>query len=307
MSMRIVFAGTPYSAAKTLEFLLANSFQVVGVLTKPDAQVGRQRQVIQTPVAELALEKGIPLYKANRFDQATRDWIRELDAELGLIVAYGCILKQEDLAIPKLGWMNLHFSLLPEFPGPAPVQHALSSGASRTGVTLFMLDEGIDSGPIVASRAFDIDQNINSAELLTELTIVGNQLLHEVLLDAKKAISTARAQPAGASFSVAVKPTRQMARIDFGKAARDVHNLIRAMNPEPIAWFEHDGLAIRVLKSKLIEQLAIERGVAQLVDGKLLVGCSQGSVELLVIQPAGKKPMAAADWYRGLRVENLRL
>jgi len=305
--MRIIFAGTPPNAARTLEFLLENSYQVVGVLTREDALVGRQKQVTQTAVAEVALAGGISLHKTNRVDDATRAWLRGLDPDLGLIVAYGCILKQEDLVIPKLGWMNLHYSLLPEFPGPAPVQHALSSGASETGVTLFMLDEGIDSGPIVASRSLAINQNINSLQLLSELTAVGIQLVHEVLGDVQNAISAAKAQPSGASFSVAVKPTRQMARIDFGNSARDVHNLIRAMNPEPIAWFEYEGTPVRVLRSELIEELEIESGVVKMLDGKLLVGCGEGSVSLLEIQPAGKKPMIAADWYRGLRVENLQL
>ena len=305
--MRIIFAGTPPNAARTLEFLLENSYQVVGVLTREDALVGRQKQVTQTAVAEVALAGGIALYKTNRVDDATRAWLRGLDSDLGLIVAYGCILKQEDLVIPKLGWMNLHYSLLPEFPGPAPVQHALRSGASETGVTLFMLDEGIDSGPIVASRSFAINQDINSSQLLSELTALGNQLVHEVLGDLSSAISAAKSQPSGASFSVAVKPTRQMARINFGKSARDVHNLIRAMNPEPIAWFEYEGTPVRVLRSELVEELEIESGVVKMLDGKLLVGCGEGSVSLLEIQPAGKKPMSAADWYRGLRDENLRL
>lgn len=305
--MRIIFAGTPPNAARTLQFLIENSHQVVGVLTKEDAPAGRNRQLLQTPVAEVAKANDIALYKANRVDDDTRAWIKGLNPDLGLIVAFGCILKHDDLVIPNLGWMNLHFSILPEFPGPAPVQHALISGASETGVSLFMLNEGIDSGPIVASRKIGIKPNINSSQLLAELTDVGNELLQEVLEDLPHAISNAKPQPTGASFSVAIKPKRQLARIDFDKSARDVHNLIRAMNPEPTAWFDYENTSVRVLESELIENVELDSGIAKLVDGKLVVGCSEGSVALVIVQPAGKKLMNAPDWFRGLRVENLKL
>jgi methionyl-tRNA formyltransferase len=303
--MKIIFAGTPKNAASCLRALLDSGLEVVGVLTKEDASVGRSSHLSLSAVAAVAEANGISLLKANRVDETVRSWMKSLNADLGLIVAYGCILKKPDLLIPRLGWMNLHYSLLPNLPGPAPVQHALMAGFKSTGVSLFMLDEGIDSGPIVAAREISIEPHENSAELLERLTNVGNQLLLEVLENAEVLITNAIPQPSGASFAVAVKPSRASARIDFSKNAVDVHNLIRAMNPEPTAWLEHNSQAIRVLESVLIHSHDLEVGTAAIQNKKLLVGCKDGAVELLQVQPAGKNPMPGADWFRGLRVEEL--
>jgi len=304
--LRIIFAGTPQNAASTLDYLIENGVEVVGVLTKQDAPFGRSRQLTQSAVADVAAARGVPLYKTNRIDDETRTWIASLKADLGVIVAYGSILKKEDLEIPRLGWMNLHFSLLPQLPGPAPVQHALMSGLETTGVTIFILDEGIDSGPIVASTELKIGVNQNARELLEALTHAGNELLVEVLRDAENQISSAKAQSAAAPFAVAVKPTRAMARIDFSKSASEVHNLVRAMNPEPTAWFDYNEEPVRVLESEL-DTVVLPAGTAEIKDKKLVVGCKEGSVAFVKVQPSGKRPMSGADWFRGLRVEKLQL
>lgn len=304
--MRIVFAGTPANAATTLQRIIDEGLEVVGVITRTDALVGRKRLLTPSPVTAVALANNLPLLRTNSIAAEEIDWIRELNADLGVIVAYGSILKEDALSVPSRGWINLHYSLLPKYPGAAPVQHSLLAGEKTTGVSVFRLDEGVDSGPILAQEEVAINDSDNSSTLLERLTDVGSALLVDTLRNFDERIANQRVQVLAENRDFSSKITREQAKISFNERAERVNNLVRAMNPEPMSWFETNGGAVRLISSKpSLEQLPV--GEASLVNGRLLVGCSDRAIELLEVQPSGKSPMPAADWFRGLRAPKVNL
>lgn len=305
--MKILFAGTPANAAKTLELLVSSGFNVVGVLTRSDSPKGRNGNPSESPVAETAAFHGIDVFKTNAVSKEALDWMQSKTPDLGVIVAYGSILKTDALEVPSKGWLNVHYSLLPEYPGASPVQNALLDGKTTTGVTVFQLDSGVDTGPILSSQSLQITPTATSGSLLEELTDLGATLLIDTISNLNQRVAARRIQPKNTGYAVTRRINRAMARIDFRETSSKVVNLVRAMNPEPVAWFEWDSLAVRVLEAKGSLANSIPIGSAQLVDGELVVGCIDGAVVLSVVQPAGKKPMKGADWFRGLRRESLLL
>ncbi|CAB4623245.1 unannotated protein [freshwater metagenome] len=305
--MRIIFAGTPDNAAKTLESLLASGLDVVGILTREDARIGRSRVLTESPVASVGSKHGIEVRKSNSISVAVVEWMRGLEAQLGIVVAYGAIFGPDVLETPELGWINVHYSLLPEYPGAAPVQYALLDGKEATGVTIFRLDEGVDTGPILASKLLEIGESMNASSLLLALTSVGSNLLLETLHNFDQRLDNQIVQERSPLIRVAKKLSRKDAKLDFGKSARVVHNMVRAMNPEPVAWFETNEMSVRVLETRVSNVTGIPEGEAVLNSGELLVGCSDVALVLLLVQPAGKAVMAGADWFRGLRQQKLLL
>ena len=305
-NFRVVFAGTPQNAASTLETLVKQGVNIVGVLTRKDAPVGRTRELSPSSVAAKAHELGIEVFKTNKIDDAAQSWLEALRADIGAVVAYGTIFKQPVLDVPRFGWLNVHYSLLPELPGPAPVQHAILQGRKHTGVTVFRLDTGIDTGPIVASAKFDIQETDTGGGLLAKLTEIGSDLLAKVLLADDAKLSLAKQQSVEQEHPTASKPTRDLAKLDFGFDATTQLNKIRAMNPEPMAWFHFNETSIRVIRARL-SSLSPGEAMARVVDKELVVGCRKGALVLELVQPAGKAQMSGADWFRGLRVENLKL
>jgi methionyl-tRNA formyltransferase len=305
--LRIIFAGTPANAAKTLEALLKAKHEVVGVLTRIDAPTGRSGTLTESDVALVASEHGLPLHKSNLPDSGTSEWLAGLEPDLGIIVAYGSILKRNLLEIPAHGWLNVHYSLLPKYPGASPVQQALLEGDSTTGVTVFQLDEGVDSGPIVARATVQIAPDASAGSVLKDLTLVGSDLLIDTLANLESRLGAKTAQDRVSKHPVTRKISRAMARIEFGTPASKIVNLVRAMSPEPVAWFEFESQPIRVMESAVSEIAGLPVGVASLVEGELVVGSLDMAVVLRTVQPAGKKPMAGADWFRGLRRDSLTL
>lgn len=305
--MRIVFAGTPANAAKTLLSLLDSGFLVVGVLTREDAAVGRKKIITPSPVAQVATEAGIALWKSNSLDVTALKWLKELEPDLGVIVAYGSILKKQALAIPAKGWLNLHYSLLPDLPGAAPVQWAILQGRQETGVTVFELDEGIDTGPIYAQQPVAIAEDFTSGQLLDVLTDHGVNLLSKTIREIANGTAVKTKQPLRERTESASKLTRASAKINFSDTCAEVLNLVRAMNPEPMAWCEFGEDSIRVLSAAPSEEKDLAIGQVKSLDQRILVGCKGGSVQLLIVQPAGKLPMLATEWFRGLHLEQVQL
>lgn len=305
--MRIIFAGTPVNAAKTLEALLAANHDVVGVLTRIDAPTGRSGALTESPVAIVAMTHNLPLLKSNVPDKEVGDWIAALKPDLGIIVAYGSILKTKILEIPAKGWLNVHYSMLPKYPGASPVQQAILEGESTTGVTVFQLDEGVDSGPVLSQALVDLEPDATSGSALELLTVVGSKLLIDTLDSLDTYLEAKTFQDTNITYPLTHKITRAFARIEFDKSAIHIVNLVRAMNPEPVAWFEFESQPIRVLVAAISETPSLSTGVAVLADGELIVGSADKAVTLLTVQPAGKKPMPGADWFRGLRRDSLSL
>lgn len=304
--LRVVFAGTPHNAAETLDRLMSEGVQIVGVLTRTDARVGRSGELTPSAVAQKAHELGLETFKTNKIDDKTLEWLKSLKADIGAVVAYGSIFKQPVLDTPRLGWLNLHYSLLPDFPGPAPVQHAILQGQKVTGVTVFRLDTGIDTGPIIARTEHAIDDADTTESLLSKLTVIGSRLLVDVLKQDEAKLALAKPQEISGIHTSATKPTRELARLNLTGDALIQLNKIRAMNPEPMAWFELNGTIIRVIRARFQDSNS-EPSTMRIVEKELVVHCKVGSLVLDLVQPAGKQQMSGADWFRGLRVEKLKL
>ncbi|CAB4634086.1 unannotated protein [freshwater metagenome] len=309
--MKIVFAGTPANAAQTLRALANSAFEVVAVLTRTDAPVGRKKILTQSAVADAADELGLPVIKANRVDEATRLQLKATGADLGIIVAYGALLDQAALDILEKGWINLHYSLLPKWRGAAPVQRAIMAGDRETGVTLFQLDKGMDTGPIHLQIPTVIEPDESTADLLPRLTNLGISGLVELLPRVASNLTSPVAQDSELLLSLptADKLTRDDARIDWHRTAVELENQIRGLNPEPMAWTTLDEDAFRIIEARALgvtdwQALAGEEtlvGSVRIDKERVLVTCGQGTLlELKTVQPAGKKPMSSSDWARGM-------
>ena len=301
--MRIVFAGTTTNAVDVLRYLIEQGrHEICAVLTREDAPVGRKQILTESPVAAYAGSQGLKVIKANRLNADTNELIAETNPELGLVIAYGALLKQASLEIPNHGWLNIHYSMLPQWRGAAPVQRALMAGDSESGVTIFQLDEGMDTGPIHAQVAATIEPDDNAKTLLDRLTNVAISMLDETLSKIDAGIATPAAQ-VGASTHAA-KLSRADAQIDWSYSASQIENLVRGAYPEPIAWAKIDTEAIRIIRarrhSSVPSQLVdFEIGTALLIDSLALIKTGEGILQLIEVQPASKNIMPAADWLRG--------
>ena len=303
--MRVVFFGTPEFAVPSLEALLGEGFDVLAVVTQPDRPRGRSRSQLEPPPVKLSAQaEDIPVLQPERpTEPAFVARLRELAPDVGVVVAYGHILKPELLAIPKHGMVNLHPSLLPELRGAAPIEWAIINGLTKTGVTIIQLDAGMDSGPILHQIPEDLPADITAGELATHLAEVGAEALVEALaLLEQRAI---RPRPQDSSRATyAPKLTRETARLDWSAPAERVARLVRGLDPKPGAWTELDGAAV-----KLFGALAVEEkdsgtpGEVLRANGGLVVATGQGAVAVTEVQPEGKTRMPAAEWVRGRGVQ----
>lgn len=297
--MRVLFAGTPAVAVPSLDALIAAGFDVVAVLTRPDAPIGRKRVMTPSPVAQRAAERGIPVIYGARITPEVTELIRNAGADVAAIVAYGGLVPPAALAAPKHGWINLHFSLLPSWRGAAPVQRAIMAGDDVTGAVTFQLEEGLDTGPIFGTLTETVHAGDTAGELLSRLSHSGAVLLTQTL----SALETghAVALPQQGDVTLAPKLTLNDGRITWTHPAVAINRQIRGVTPEPGAWTEFAGQRLKVgpVKSEpAVTDLA--PGVLRLDGKRVLVGTGSHAVHLVQIQPVGKKMMAAADWARGL-------
>ena len=308
--MRLVFAGTPEVAVPALDALLASSHEVVAVLTRPDARSGRGRREAESPVALRAAEAGVETLKpARASDPALRERLLELAPDACPVVAYGALVPPALLELPAHGWLNLHFSLLPAWRGAAPVQHAILHGDDVTGASVFTLEAGLDTGPVLSVMTELIGPRDTSGELLDRLATAGAGLLVATLDALERGELTARPQPTE-GVSLAPKVTVADARIDWSKPVFHVDRQVRACTPAPGAWttWGDDRLGLGpvepVASSDVGPGDTTPLAPGQVSAGKraVLVGTGDGqAVRLGEVRPAGRKPMSAADWARGVR------
>jgi methionyl-tRNA formyltransferase len=301
----ILFAGTPQNAAVTLRELLVAGTPITLVLTRPDAPVGRKAVITPSPVASVAIEFGIPVIKSNVVGEAEIKEIRSHQIEFAIVVALGVLLKQDALdAIPK-GWFNLHYSLLPRWRGAAPVQHALMAGDRETGLTIFKIDSGLDTGPIASSLATEVQPEETAGELLSRLTNLGVSLLLETIPRIEAGLVALEPQ-ATTGATVAPKLAKVDGKIDLNRGSSEVSNQVRGVTPEPGAWTSFGDQPLKLISVRE-SQLQMEVGELTNKDGRIYVGCKSGALELLEVQPSGKNRMASADWYRGLQGKEFKL
>ncbi|MBT1605767.1 methionyl-tRNA formyltransferase [Curtobacterium flaccumfaciens] len=302
--MRLVVAGSPAAAVPTLRRLAASDHEIVAVLTRPATPQGRKRVLTPTPVAVVAAELGLPVIEASRVDDAVTARIADLDVDLGVIVAYGALLRRPALDAPRHGWINLHFSDLPAYRGAAPVQRAVMAGDTRTAATVFQLVEALDAGPVYAAPPFEIDPEATSGEVLAAMAEVGADVVADVV-DAI-ADGTAVATEQSGEPTVAPKLTIDDGRIDFAAPATVVHARLRGVTPEPGAYAHLGETRVKLLRSRTEPggtqdpAPSLAPGALALHGGRLLVGTADTPLVLLEVQPAGKKAMDAAAWARGL-------
>ncbi|MGF2212766.1 methionyl-tRNA formyltransferase [Streptomyces albidoflavus] len=302
--MRLVFAGTPEVAVPALDALIASErHEVVAVVTRPDAPAGRGRRLVASPVAERAEEAGIEVLKPNRpRDEEFLARLREIGPDCCPVVAYGALLPKVALDIPARGWVNLHFSLLPAWRGAAPVQHAILAGDQITGASTFLIEEGLDSGPVFGTVTEEVRPTDTSGDLLTRLAFAGSGLLAATMDGIEDGTLQAVPQPAD-GVSLAPKLTVEDAQVDWAAPALRVDRVVRGCTPVPGAWTVFRGERLKLVAAR---PLPGEEGLApgDLAVGKnhVHVGTGSHAVELLWVQPQGKKPMRAADWARGVRI-----
>ncbi len=300
--MRLLFAGTPATAVPPLEALLASRHEVVAVLTRPDAPAGRGRRVTPSPVAERAAAAGVEVLKASRLrDPELLETLRGLALDAAPVVAYGALVPPDALAIPRLGWVNLHFSLLPAWRGAAPVQHALLHGDDVTGATTFRLDEGLDTGPVLGVLTETVRPDDTSGTLLDRLAHSGAGLLVATLDALEDGSLTPRPQPPD-GVSLAPKLTRDDSRVDWPAPAFHVDRLVRACTPAPGAWTTWGDERVGLGPVTVADGEGLAPGAVRVGRADVLVGCGDGrAVRLGEVRPPGKRPMAAEAWARGVR------
>jgi methionyl-tRNA formyltransferase len=301
--MRLAFAGTPAAAVPTLRALLdAPNHEVVAVITRPAAPAGRGRRTIASPVAELAAEAGVVVLTPRR--PADPDFLAAL-AELGIdccpVVAYGALLPPAALSVPSHGWVNLHFSLLPAWRGAAPVQHALLRGDEVTGASTFLIEAGLDTGPVYGVVTESIRPDDTAGALLDRLAISGAGLM-VATMDGIADGSLVAVPQSSEGVSLAPKITVDDARVDWQAPGRHIDRLIRACTPAPGAWTTFRGERLKLGPVRL-------RGANELAPGELrsdkrgvTVGTATLDLELGTVQAPGKRAVPAADWARGARL-----
>jgi methionyl-tRNA formyltransferase len=302
--VRIVFGGTPDVAVPSLDALADSRHELLAVVTRPDAPSGRGKKLTASRVAQRAVDLGIEVLKPQRpRDEEFVTRLNELAPDCCPVVAYGALLPQRVLDIPRHGWINLHFSLLPAWRGAAPVQHAILAGDQLTGATTFQIVLELDAGPIFATVSEPIRPDDTAGDLLHRLSLSGARLLVDTLDGIEDGTLTPTPQPeTDAQVSYASKINVEDAHIDWTQPAEVVDRLIRACSPAPGAWttFRRERFKIN---SARISDFALPPGRLEISKRSVRVGTATQALELDEVQAQGKKPMAAADWARGVTFE----
>jgi methionyl-tRNA formyltransferase len=300
--VRLVFAGTPQVAVPSLQALLASDrHEVVGVVTRPDAAAGRGRKVSSSPVKQLAVDAGIEVLQPQRpREPEFQARLRELAPDCCPVVAYGALVPRDALDIPRHGWVNLHFSVLPAWRGAAPVQHAVLAGDEVTGASTFLLEEGMDTGPVYGVVTEEIRPRDTSGDLLERLSVSGAALLVATLDGIEDGTLVPRPQPAD-GVSMAPKVTVDDVHIDWNAPAQRVDRLIRAATPAPGAWTTFRGKRIKLEPVQPTEGRLEPGAVEDRGKAGVAVGTATSPVLLGAVRPEGKPAMDARDWARGIR------
>lgn len=295
--------GTPEFAVLSLKSLIESDNDVVGVLTQPDKPKGRKYELSQPPVKKLALEYSIPVFQPQKLkDESVMKIISDLAPELIVVVAYGKILPLNIINFPKFGCVNVHASLLPKYRGAAPIQWSVINGEKVTGVTTMYMDEGLDTGDILLKSQINIDENETSGELHDKLSKLGSELIIKTIEEIKNN-NLKRISQDNDKSCYAPMLNKDISIINWNKNAVEIHNLIRGLNPWPVAYTNYNGKKIKIYKSRLSDDKIGEPGEILSLN-PFLVSCKDNSIiEILELQLEGKKRMLATDFLRGNRLK----
>ncbi len=304
--MRVVFMGTPDIAATCLKKIIADGFEVAAVYTQPDRPKNRGMKLACSPVKEVALEHGIDVYQPENFrDQETVEQLQALEPDVVAVVAYGRILPQSVLDIPKKGCINIHASLLPKYRGSAPYQWAVLDGQKETGVSAMYLCREMDAGDVIDVSKTPIGPDETAGELLDRLAVLGADLLSKTLTAVKQGTAAAVPQdPAQVSYAPMLD--KSICPIDWNESAQQIHNKVRGLNPWPVATALFGGKRFKIYQTAVIpvEHGAAPGTVLGLTKTGLRIACGQDAVEIRILQAEGGKRMAAPDYFRGHPLED---
>ena len=301
--MRVVFMGTPDIAATCLKKIIADGFDVVGVYTQPDRPKGRGMKLVASPVKEVAVANGIPVFQPENFksEEAVQQ-LRELEPDICAVVAYGQLLPQSVLDVPARGCINIHASVLPKYRGSAPYQWAVLDGLTETGVTAMYLCRKMDAGDIIDVSKTPIGPDETAGELLDRLAVLGADLLSKTL--SRFGAGEVPATPQNeAEVSYAPMLDKSMCPIDWSKTAQQVHDHVRGLHPWPVATAELAGTKFKIHATAIVEGSGTPGTILGLTKTGLRVACGQGAVEIRSLQAEGGKRMAAPDYFRGHPLE----
>ena len=298
--MRVVVAATAEVAIPTLEWLKNSDYDLLRIVTTPDSRVGRGKLLAESAISRWADLNSIVKLKPNTKEEMHRAFE---NADLVIAIAYGRILTEDVLSIPKFGFVNLHFSLLPSYRGAAPVQRAIQNGETTSGITIFKIDANLDTGPIYFQEKYEISPNATTLDVLKDLSEIGAKAFPRVLSDIEKGM-----QPAvqtRESISLAPKISKEEARINWNTSARIISNSVRAFSPTPGSWTTYQGVNLKIGEvGSTSTSISLKPGEIHIDGKRLFVGTLDVPIEVLRVTPAGKKEMATADWLNGARITN---
>ena len=295
--MRIVYLGTPDFAVSPLKKLVDCGFNVVAVVTNKDKPVGRKQILTPPPVKLLAESLNIPVYQYDKIRVEGVEDLKSLQPDIMITCAFGQILSQEILDIPKFGVINIHASLLPKYRGASPIHYAILNGETQTGITIMKTDIGIDTGDIILQSPVSISDGETCGQLFEKLSSVGAEAIVQALPNILSGKATfIKQDDALATTTKIIK--KEMALINWADSAVDNYNKIRAFNPAPIAYCLLDGLPFKIFEAKVVDKIA-DAGKIISADNELVIGCGKGALSLIKVQKAGGKPMLIQDFLRG--------
>ena len=298
--MRVVFMGTPDIAATCLKKILEDGFDVVAVYTKPDRPKGRGMKMEISPVKQIAVEAGIPVFQPENFrEEETVQQLRDLKPDVCAVVAYGRLLPQNVLDVPTYGCINIHASALPKYRGSAPYQWTVLDGQTETGVTAMYLVQKMDAGDIIEISRTTVGENETAGELLDRLAVLGADLLSKTLgrFASGEKVPATRQDESQVTFAPLLD--KSMCPIDWSKTARQVHNQVRGLHPWPVATMELDGKQFKVHETRVVPGHGVPGTVLGRNKNGLVIACGQDAVEIRSLQAEGGKRMRAPDYFRG--------
>lgn len=303
--MKIVFMGTPDIAVGCLQTIIDEKHEILGVVTQPDKPVGRGKKLGMPPVKELALKYDLPVYQPVKSrDEEFVNILRELNPDLIVVVAFGQILPKSILDIPKLGCINVHVSLLPKYRGAAPINWVIINGEKKTGVTTMYMDEGLDTGDMILTSEFDLDNEITAGELHDKMAVIGAQTLKETIYLIEKG-EAPRIPQNHDEFTYAPIMNKSLGNIDWNKSANDIHNLVRGVNPWPSAYTIYNNSTMKVWKTEVLNEISnkIPGTILSVDKDGIRVSTKDNVILVKEIQMPGKKRVLVSEYIKGNSIE----
>lgn len=303
--MKIVFMGTPEIATGCLQKIIDEKHEILGVVTQPDKPQNRGKKLGMPPVKELALKYDIPVYQPVKArDESFVNILKEINPDVIVVVAFGQILPKEILEIPKLGCINVHVSLLPKYRGAAPINWVIINGEAKTGVTTMYMDEGLDTGDMILKTEFELDDEITAGELHDKMMAIGAQTLKETLDLIEKGCAPREKQNHD-EFSYAPMMSKSLGNIEWSKSAKEIHNLVRGVNPWPSAYTIYDEKTMKLWKTKALEEKTdkLPGTILNVDKDGIRVSTSDGIILIEEIQMPGKKRVAVSEYIKGNNIE----